>query len=398
MGVIQQKTKALGTELVQSAYNVEPNVHLRKLEASRQNKAEREKDRRREKGFQGRKNYSQRARAGNGYGVTSNQCIDLLTDEAHKRRLEQIVDKILNDQEHASDMEAKTRGQSNCDLWRSSRVNYVTASKFGRISRVIRPLSYKNILKECSIGASSPSLQHGLRYEKKGLEFFARESGLSVSQIGIVLHKQLYFIAATPDGYIESTDEYIEIKCPFYNTKTAKELPLNINDAINRKIGNIHSYLYRDENGCLQLNKKHEYFHQVQGQLNVGEKEFGYFVVYLFIPAGQPDKVVEDIIYIKIQRDLLFWTEKMLPHLFDFYFGYQLPNLVNNRNSANFLNYTAGWTLCDITRRLFKFEAAAESCLATKIKWSNQQLNYVPRARGQTTSEDHAEVAESDEG
>lgn len=215
-----------------------------------------------------------------------------------------------------------------------------------------------------------------------------------MGKIWLVLDQKYHFIAVSPDGYIASTDEYLEVKCIYFNPQSAKLLPKNIADAINRKLGNVCNYLHFDKDGNLKLKQSHEYYYQIQTQLNVGQKKSGYFAVYLYIPSTQPDKVIEDLVYLTIQRDERFWETKILPHLIDYYFGCMFPNLVNNRNSANLLKYNPEWKLCDETKKLFKSQLELNFCINNRIKWSLEKLNYVAKQRQTQIQNDDANTEE----
>lgn len=75
------------------------------------------------------------------------------------------------------------------------------------------------------------------------------------------------------------------------------------------------------DNQKVIINPTHHYFYQIQGQLEIADKEYCYLVTWT--PAG--------IIYIKIQRDREFFQNEMLPKLLSFYFNALLPEIVDSR-------------------------------------------------------------------
>ena len=64
--------------------------------------------------------------------------------------------------------------------------------------------------------------QHGLKYEATAREWFEKQTGQKVSQTGVIIDKNEPYIAASPDGIIDS-QTILEIKCP---TKSIQELIL----------------------------------------------------------------------------------------------------------------------------------------------------------------------------
>lgn len=83
------------------------------------------------------------------------------------------------------------------------------------------------------------------------------------------MHKLFPYLAASPDGLIED-NSIIEIKCP----STIKECTPE--EAVNCK--KLKYMVYHD--GKLVLKKTDNYYYQVQGQLNITEKMFCYFMVW----------------------------------------------------------------------------------------------------------------------
>lgn len=66
-------------------------------------------------------------------------------------------------------------------------------------------------------------------------------------------------MAATPDG-VFGTEGIIEIKCPF------SAFGMTVEDAMNLK---KLKFLKKDKTGNISINKKHQYYFQIQGQLRI---------------------------------------------------------------------------------------------------------------------------------
>ncbi|KAF5274797.1 hypothetical protein FQR65_LT00380 [Abscondita terminalis] len=77
------------------------------------------------------------------------------------------------------------------------------------------------------------------------------------------------------------------------------------------------------QNGHLRLKRKHNYYYQVQGQLNVSNKNYCYFIVYV------DDKT--ELFVEKINKDQQLWSNVMLPPLIKFYKENVVPEIIQRR-------------------------------------------------------------------
>jgi hypothetical protein len=80
-----------------------------------------------------------------------------------------------------------------------------------------------------------------------------------------------------------------------------------------------------DKKDIIGINTNHKYYYQVQGQLHVTGRRFG-------IIAYWTNKGLK---YETIERDDIFWDNKMFPKLEMFFFNCLLPELVNPRHSRS---------------------------------------------------------------
>ena len=69
------------------------------------------------------------------------------------------------------------------------------------------------------------------------------------------------------------------------------------------------------------FNRKHKYFYQVQGQLNITGRNYCDFVVW----------TPKDMFIERIEKCVQFWEQEMLPHLITFYTNCLLPEIVDPR-------------------------------------------------------------------
>lgn len=198
-------------------------------------------------------------------------------------------------------LEENTREQKNCDLWKAERRTRLTASLFGRVVKARSPSSYKNIAESIinKNEITTSAMQHGLLYEKVAVELYTKLTGRACTAAGLFIHKDYPYLAGSPDGLIDD-DGLIEVKCP-YSVKDIHP------DEVKLK------YLQNDG----MLKNTHEYYYQIQGLLEITDRNWCDFVVYTF--KG-----------IKIQR--IERNEKLfkiiLPKLKKFYLFYFIPKIL----------------------------------------------------------------------
>jgi hypothetical protein len=83
-------------------------------------------------------------------------------------------------------------------------------------------------------------------------------------------------LAASPDGLI-GEDSILEVTCPSSIKKYTPEEAFNL--------GKLSYMEVRNKRGKLVLKRNHVFYYQVQGQLNISEKKYCYFVVWT--PKGK---------------------------------------------------------------------------------------------------------------
>lgn len=115
------------------------------------------------------------------------------------------------------------------------------------------------------------------------------------------------FLGASPDGFVGS-DAIIEVKCPFKYREAQ-----HLRDVLDKTY-----FFYFNENSELVVNKEHIYYHQIQGQLYLTDKNVCHF--YCWTP-----NVSETF---EIEKDLEW--EPNLNLLKEFY----LTKYINYLNSA----------------------------------------------------------------
>lgn len=190
-----------------------------------------------------------------------------------------------------------TVAQRDSDLWMELRLGRLTASNFGRIVKRRMP---GNIHKFChSLYAPPrflgvPSVMHGRAFEHAAVEAFEDSFGKAVTPVGLYIHSLHDFLAASPDGLIEETGDILEVKCA-WTGRMDPILP-----------GPNFPYLAAD--GC-SLKRNHNYYYQVQGQLECVDADICHFCVHTHV----------DFLTFPVKRDKTFWQNEMFPRLSDFY-------------------------------------------------------------------------------
>ena len=126
--------------------------------------------------------------------------------------------------------------------------------------------------------------------------YFKEVEGSVVKECGLFIHSVHNFLSASPDGPI-GDNQVLEIKCP-YSITNKDRLP---------------SYLTQNPiTGLCELNKKHNYYYQIQGELMCSQRQYAVLAVY---HKREP----EDKIYlscIKYDKD---FCDKMTNTLIEFY-------------------------------------------------------------------------------
>lgn len=211
-------------------------------------------------------------------------------------------------------IEQETRGQSSSPSWHELRANLLTASNFGRICRMRKDTNTANCIDSLLYKVDfvkSPALQWGIEKESVAKEKLQEIKKWDIRDCGLFVHKVYFFLGASPDGLI-GEDGVVEIKCPF------SIMDMDPDDAI--KEGKLK---YFKIDGT--LNYCHPYYYQIQGQLEVADKQYCEFVIWTPV----------NFIVRRIVRDKKFWKEKMEGILEKFFYNCFLPELVDPRKCRN---------------------------------------------------------------
>ncbi|XP_074040945.1 uncharacterized protein [Leptinotarsa decemlineata] len=240
------------------------------------------------------------------------ESIPYMNDDEYIREEINFLNKLKKSQEEIDDIERETNDQSSSILWMEERQKRITASNFGKICKMKSNTRTINTIKELLYKKfkGNKATEYGKLNESFAIEYFESKHNVKVRKSGFFIDKTFYFLGANPDGLVNN-DAIVEIKCPFNIKDMSQEERIRTNKI---KFGKV-------ENHTFVLNRKHNYYFQVQGQLAITKREKCFFVVWS--PKGF---LVEGI-----SRDKHFWKNEMVLKLKIFYFNCLLPKLVDLR-------------------------------------------------------------------
>ena len=112
-------------------------------------------------------------------------------------------------------------------------------------------------------------------YEPMAIAAFERKMGCKVNPTGLFIHRKYVFLGASPDGiaiFPSGERALLEVKCPL----TAKGRTMTEWMARQKYI-----CLEKKGESEIKLKKTHDYYYQIQMQLECCDVDFVYFVVFL---------------------------------------------------------------------------------------------------------------------
>ena len=151
------------------------------------------------------------------------------------------------------------------DAWLKQREGKLTASVIGRVitgdgaDEVLRDM-VREALGHPRLFLGNVATDYGHQHESTARTIYELETGNEVSETGFHLHPEHEWMGASPDGLV-GDDGLIEAKCPF-GLRNADEVP----------------------DDRVQLDDRHVYWHQMQCQMAVMDRQWCDFVVWC--PGG----------------------------------------------------------------------------------------------------------------
>ena len=187
--------------------------------------------------------------------------------------------------DEAEQIERDTRGQSESSLWYHHRRIRITASNFGMIAKRKATTPVANAVKILlyTRSANTKAKRCGLNHEDDARQAYlqylrATNPQASIVSSGLVIDVDEPSLACSPDGLVDirGSDEpngVVELKCPF----SAAELTPQ---EAAKTLKSFSCKLKQDDGTKLELNRKHNYYYQVQGQLAITHRPWCDFVVW----------------------------------------------------------------------------------------------------------------------
>ncbi|XP_062588918.1 uncharacterized protein LOC134250551 isoform X2 [Saccostrea cucullata] len=219
-------------------------------------------------------------------------------------KYENIVKMFPTTMQDAEKIEKETVGQANCETWFKERRERLTASQFGKIckrKKAVNDAFLKDIFPASNKNFSTSATRYGQGNEnaakKKYLESFQERH---IHDCGLVINPDFPYLAASPDGKVCFKGEtgVLEVKCPF----TARDM------TISEAVQQIPKFCLQENDGKFELQKNHDYFFQIQGQMMVSGATFCEFIVF----------TRKDIFVQNVKEDLNFQKD-MFEMLSNFY-------------------------------------------------------------------------------
>ena len=117
----------------------------------------------------------------------------------------------------------------------------------------------------------SRAISYGIDNERVAIEKYEEMSGVTVQECGIFVEPRWPYLGASPDGLI-GTEGLVEVKCLY---SIGDQSP---RDAASTKNGkNMCVQIVNNE---LTIKMRHNYHYQIQGQLNIADRQYCDLVLY----------------------------------------------------------------------------------------------------------------------
>ncbi|CAN7975563.1 unnamed protein product [Ixodes persulcatus] len=223
--------------------------------------------------------------------------------------------------EEARELELNSRQQARSTCWQEARSDRLTASGFGQVDardewaqKVLENLIEPKDLSRVR------AVKHGRNNEGSACDRYGSVMkswghNVSLQHCGLVVNLSCPWLGASPDRLVYDPEELtygvLEVKCPY-----------SLRDSEPDFVRSHDFYLTFNENEEPSLNRDHQYYGQVLGQMALTECQWA-------------DFVVRSENWIAIER-IWFDEEEWLrvkSNLDSFYFTYMLPHLVRRVTS-----------------------------------------------------------------
>ena len=227
------------------------------------------------------------------------------------------LEKLAYNADNWQQIERNTRGQSERELWHSLRREMLTASNFGTVCRMRSTTSCGTIVKNILFPPfiDTVAMKYGRENEQIAKEDLETKLNKKIQECGLFIDVDNPCLGASPDGLIDD-DGLVEIKCPL----SAENLTAD--EAI-EKLPLIKGIF--DKKDTNKMNRNHQYFYQVQGQLNITQRNYCIFAIW----------TPKSLKTVRVNRDQIFWKKRMVDVLTRFYYECMLPEILDSRHNRH---------------------------------------------------------------
>ena len=134
---------------------------------------------------------------------------DISVEELELKKQKYLTENVCISPEKAASLEERTRHQSHCAEWHQERKKRLTASNFGEIIHKRPATNLTCTIRKFLYGTfkGNAYTRHGLKEEAstiKQYKLHMLEKGIhvEVKDMGLRVHPQYHFLAASPDGHV----------------------------------------------------------------------------------------------------------------------------------------------------------------------------------------------------
>ena len=225
----------------------------------------------------------------------------------HVDKKSYLTEKLRMSEDQRIAVNKATLGQRDNPSWHMIQKGRLTVSNFGSVlnCKRVTPSLIKRVLGQYDLSRVQ-AINWGIINENEAKKMFQQKTKLCVEESGIWL-ELLGMLGASPDGLV-GRDALVEVKCPF----TQRDC------TIEEAVSSDKFYIKKNSEGHYELDKGHVYWHQVQGQLHLAEREICYFVVW----------TTKETLVLQIKKDPA-WVDN-LRLLKDFYTKHIIPAFAND--------------------------------------------------------------------
>lgn len=310
--VVSHNSKSPMTAIHKSLTQRSPGKYTKQRESRIENKLEKARKRRLLNPRPKKK--AQGDNSTESYGPLS-QRPDLPPETSQAKEVSFLKSLELSKQQR-EELQTATQGQSRSGMWLEERRKRLTASNFGEVCKMLPATGCGRLVKGMLYGqVDNKFTRYGKVNEESALRKMEQELQITIDKCGLFVDEDIPYLGASPDGLVRDEDGLVEVKCPY----TAREkTPMEYLRGCKVKFLVPHT----EEDQIVKVNKNHDYYYQIQGQLHIAKRSFCIFAV--FSPKG--------IVIERILKDHQFWETKMEERLKKFYINCLLPELIDPRH------------------------------------------------------------------